>query len=354
VLKGKVMDERAKKILMAVVESYIQRLDPVGSRHIAKKYGFDISSATIRNVMADLEELGYLLQPHTSAGRIPTDKGYRFYVNNILKEQVKVNEGLLKELMKKLQEMKDSIDLLLERTARSLAHITNYVSLASHPFTGDTIIKRIDIKKLNNSQILFSFETAEGNLKRRILDIPVTISQNELNEAVMYINSMFSGYSLKEIREHIFYEIEREKVACDALISKALRLCREALLAEDMLFVYGFSQVFELPDFLNITKIKELIKAIENKHLILNLLDELIYKSDGMKVIIGSENQIKEMHDFSIVASTYYEMDRPVGAICLIGPKRMDYGKAISIVKAVSEFITNLLSDRRKTWLTRN
>jgi heat-inducible transcriptional repressor len=342
------LDERSRKVLMAVVESYIQRLDPVGSRHIAKKYGFDISSATIRNVMADLEELGYLLQPHTSAGRIPTEKGYRFYVNNILEEAIKVNESFIKDLIKKLQDIKDNTDLLLDRTAKSLANITHYVSVASHPFEGDVIIKRIDIKKLNNSQILISFETAEGIIKRRILDVRVSLSQNDLNEAVKYINSRFSGNSIKEIREQIFYEMTKDKIVCDALISKALMLCREALLAENMLFVYGFSQVFELPDFFNIAKIRELVRAIEDKHLILNLLDELIYKSDGMKVIIGSENQIKEMHDFSIVASTYYEMDRPVGAICLIGPKRMDYPKAISIVKVVSEFITNVLSGRRK------
>ncbi len=342
------LDERSKKILMAVVESYIQRLDPVGSRHIAKKYGFDLSSATIRNVMADLEELGYLLQPHTSAGRIPTDKGFRFYVNNLLSSELRINTAFIKEFTRKLEDIRDNIELLLERTAKSLATLTHYVSLASHPFEGDTVIKRIELKKLGNSQVLFIFDTAEGVQKKRLLDINISINQTELNEAARYINSRFSGYTIQEIREQIFNEMARDKVVCDALISKAIRLCREALLSEDMLFIYGFSQVFELPDFFNISKIKELVRAIEDKHLILNLLDELIYKSNGMKVIIGSENQLKEMHDFSIVASTYYEKERPKGAICLIGPKRMDYAKAISMVKAVSDFITEVLSGRRR------
>lgn len=342
------LDERAKKILMAVVESYIQRLDPVGSRHIAKKYGFDLSSATIRNIMADLEELGYLFQPHTSAGRIPTDKGYRFFVNELLLEELKGNITVIKEITKKLLDIKDSIDVLLDRTARSLASITRYVSLASHPFEDDTVIKRIEIKKINNSQILFGYETIKGELKKKILDVPVFISQSELNEAVRYINSRFSVYSIKEMRELIFRDMTKDKVMCDALISKALRLCREALLSYDMLFMYGISQVCELPDFFNINKIRELVKTIEDKHLILQLLEDLIYKGEGVKVIIGSENQIKELHDFSIVASPYYELSRPVGTICLIGPKRMDYVKAIGIVKTVSEFITNIFSERVK------
>lgn len=342
------LDERAKKILMAVVESYIQRLDPVGSRHIAKKYGFDLSSATIRNVMADLEELGYLLQPHTSAGRIPTDKGFRFYVNNILSFEPKINPAFIRELTKRLEDIRDNIDLLLERTAKSLATLTHYVSVASHPFEGDTVIKKIELKKLSGGQLLFNYETSEGVLKKRILDIDMPLTQSELNEAARYINSRFSGYTIKEIRQLVFNEMARDKVIADALISKAIRLCKEALLSEDMLFIYGFSQVFELPDFFNIAKIKELVRAIEDKHLILNLLNELIYKSNGMKVIIGSENQIKEMHDFSIVASTYYEQEKPVGAICLIGPKRMDYVKAISVVKTVSDFITEVLSGRRR------
>lgn len=342
------LDERAKKILMAVVESYIQRLDPVGSRHIAKKYGFDLSSATIRNVMADLEELGYLLQPHTSAGRIPTDNGFRFYVNNIMSLDLKMSPVFIKELTKRLEAIRDNIDLLIERTAKSIATLTHYVSVASHPFEGDTMIKKIELNKLRGGQLLFKYETSEGFLKKRILDINMPLTQSELNEAARYINSRFSGYSIKEIRELIFNEMARDKVIADALISKAIRLCREALLSEDMLFIYGFSQVFELPDFFNITKIKELVRTIENKHLILNLLNELIYKSNGMKVIIGSENQIKEMHDFSIVASTYYEQEKPVGAICLIGPKRMDYVKAISVVRTVSDFITDVLSRRKR------
>ncbi|MCX7794821.1 MAG: heat-inducible transcriptional repressor HrcA [Thermodesulfovibrionales bacterium] len=342
------LDERAKKILMAVVESYIQRLDPVGSRHIAKKYGFDLSSATIRNVMADLEELGYLLQPHTSAGRIPTDKGFRFYVNNILSLEPKVDPVFIKKLTRILEDIRDNIDLLLERTAKSLADLTHYVSVASHPFEADTVIKKIEIKKVSGNQILFNYETTDGVHKKRIIDVNMPLTQSELNEAARYINSRFSGYSIKEIRGLIFSEMARDKIIADALISKAIRLCREALLSEDMLFIYGFSQVFELPDFFNIARIRELVRTIEDKYLILNLLNELIYKSNGMKVIIGSENQIKEMHDFSIVASTYYDQYRPAGAICLIGPKRMDYAKAISVVRTVADFITDVLSGRRR------
>lgn len=342
------LDERSKKVLMAVVESYIQRFDPVGSRHIVKKYGFDLSSATIRNVMADLEELGYLLRPHISAGRIPTDKGFRFYVNILLNTELKLNTAFIKELTRMLEDIRDNIELLLERTAKSLATITHYVSLASHPFESDTVIKGIELKKLGSSQILFIIETAEGLQKKRLLDINIPISQVELNEAARYINSRFSGYSIQEMRQHIFNEMARDKIICDTLISKAIRLCREALLSEDMLFIHGVSEVFELPDFFNISKIRELVRAIENKHLILNLLDELIYKNDGVKIIIGSENQIKEMHDFSIVSSIYYERERPKGAICLIGPKRMDYAKAISMVKAVSDFITEVIAGRHR------
>ncbi len=336
------LDERSERILKIIVESYINKPEPVGSRYIAKKYFENLSPATIRNVMADLEELGYLSQPHTSAGRIPTDKGYRYYVNHLIDTPPKINSLFLRELTERLQDLRDNLDLLLERTLRSMALYTRYMSLASRPIEHDFVLKNIRLKKGFNSQIMVSFVTEEGVERKHIIDTNYRFSQRELDLMADYLNSRFSHNTLKQIREALFIDLSSDSEECDALISRAIRICKEAILADYNIFIYGFSYVFELPDFLDLKKIRELVRTIENKQAILSLIDELINTLE-VKVIIGSENKIKEFKDMSIVASPYYDDYKPAGTICLIGPKRMDYIKSIAIVKTVSNFITETL-----------
>jgi heat-inducible transcriptional repressor len=342
------LNERNRKILCAIVRSYINNPEPVGSGLITKKYSFNLSSATIRNIMSDLEDMGFLSQPHISAGRVPTDKGYRLYVNSICSEEDEQPDDRVSvyDLLKELEAIKNDIGVLLNETAKRLSNFSHYLGIALSPRAGMSIFNRIELFKHRGKQIVTLFFTEEGLVKNKILDIGFDISQRDLNRISAYLNSEFHGHCLDEIRSMILKEMAKEKDLCDTLISRAIRICKEALFFPyDDIFISGFSEVLGLPDFSDVEKIKEISRAIEDKHLILKLLDRLI-EMDGVQVIIGSENPFVEMKGLSVVASTYKEGNRPIGCIGMIGPTRMDYLKAMEMVDTASRFITRVISER--------
>lgn len=341
------LSERSRKVLYAVVQSYIIQPDPVGSRTITKRYPFGLSPATIRNIMADLEEMGFLKQPHTSAGRVPTDLGYRFYVDSLVQEgEIYSNLEILLELQKKLDMLKNDIDSLLSETTRSLSMLSQYIGVAMSPSPDMTTLKKINLFKYRADRIAVVLFTDEGMVKNKIIAVDSNITQKDLNRISAYINSEFSGFTLDEIRARIVKEMSREKARCDNLIANALAICKEALyFTETSLFVSGLSGLLDLPDFTDLEKIRQLSKAIEDKHTIIGLLDE-IAETDGVHVIIGSENATDEMKKLSIIVSPCKEEGRPIGVVGLIGPTRMHYAKAIYIVENTAHLITQMLSER--------
>ncbi len=341
------LSERTKKVLFAVVQSYINYPDPVGSRAITKRYGFGLSPATIRNIMADLEEMGFLRQPHTSAGRVPTDLGYRFYVNSLAEEpDYYPDKEIFKDIYLKLETLKNDIEMLLGETTKSFSMLSHYLGIAMSPVIDTTTLKRINIIKYKNDNAVVTLLTDEGIIKNKIVKIDPKLSQKDLNRMASYINTEFSGYSMDEIRLKILHEMSKEKIRCDALISRAMNLCQEALcFSEGALFVSGLAEVLKLPDFADLQKIRELSKALEDKHTIIKLLDKLS-ESEGVKVIIGSENTLDELKKLSVIVSTCKESNRPVGIVGIIGPTRMDYAKAIYIVDNTAKFISQMLSGR--------
>lgn len=341
------LSERTKKVLFAVVQSYINYPDPVGSRAITKRYGFGWSPATIRNIMADLEEMGFLRQPHTSAGRIPTDLGYRFYVDYLTAEPEYYQEKeIFKDIYMKLETLKNDIEMLLGETTRSFSMLSHYLGIAMLPVIDMTTLKRINIIKYKNDNAVVVLLTDEGVIKNKIVKIDPKITQKDLNRMASYINTEFSGYAMDEIRLKILREMSKEKIKCDTLIARAMSLCQEVLcFQEGALFVSGLTEVLNLPDFADLEKIKELSKAIEDKHTIIKLLDKLS-ESDGVKVIIGSENSLDEMKKLSLIVSPCKESNRPVGIVGIIGPTRMNYAKAIYLVDNTAKFISKMLSGR--------
>lgn len=340
------LDERNKRVLCAVVQSYINNPDPVGSRSVTKRYSFALSPATIRNIMADLEDMGFLHQPHTSAGRVPTDRGYRFYVDCLRHEEDQPNEELVHDLTRKLEAIRHDINTLIGEATKTLSVLSHYLGVALPPNPDRTTLNRIELLKYMGNRAVAMLFTNEGLVKHRILTMNPELTQRDLNRITEYLNSEFSGYTLDEIRSMIIKEMAKEKALCDTLISRAMRICREALsFPHSDIFISGFSEVLSLPDFSNIEKIKEISRAIEDKHLIIKLLDRLS-ESDGVQVVIGSENLDDEMKKLSIVASTYKEGDRPIGTVGIIGPTRMDYSKAIFIVDMTAKFITRALAER--------
>ncbi|MEW6419464.1 MAG: heat-inducible transcriptional repressor HrcA [Nitrospirota bacterium] len=340
-----VLDERSKKVLCAVVQSYINFPDPVGSRFVTKRYPFGLSPATIRNIMADLEEMGFLTQPHTSAGRVPTDMGYRFYVDSLVAESEHYsNFEILQELYKRIEALKSDIDTFLGETTTTLSKLSHYLGVALSPRPNMITLKRIELFKYKADKVVTILFTDEGLIKNKVISLGSEVSQKDLNRIASYLNSEFSGHTFDEIRLRIVKEMSKEKIRCESLISKAMRICRETLsFYHGDLFISGLSEVLDLPDFADLKKIRELSKAIEDKHTIIKLLDKLSER-DGVQVLIGSESSMDEMKKLSMVVSTCREDDRPIGIIGIIGPTRMNYEKAIYIVNNTAKFVSKMLT----------
>lgn len=343
------LDERTKRILSAVVESYIEKPEPVGSRYIMKRYGFDVCSATIRNIMADLEDSGFLFQPHTSAGRVPTDKAYRFYVDYIFEEGLIAQSAEIKmfieNLTKKFRKLRNNMNSLFFETTQSLAQATKYLGITLLPAMEKTALHRVEFMKFKEDNVIAVVVTDKGIVKNKIIKTYPDITQEELDRLADFVNNTFHGMTIDEIRDVLIKRIKKEKIFWDKLINKVLKVCQEALyFAREDLYISGFYQIMHLPDFSDIEKLREIAKTIQDKHLLLKLFEN-ISESDEIKIIIGQENPLQEFKDLSIVASPYKEKDKSLGIIALVGPKRMDYQRAILFVKAFAKSLTNTLTD---------
>jgi len=343
------LNERTRKVLYAVIQSYINYPDPVGSRIVSKRYSFGLSPATIRNIMSDLEDMGFLTQPHTSAGRVPTDLGYRFYVDSITAEgdsYSNIEIEILQGLYRRLEILKNNIDLLLSETTKSLSVLSHYLGVAMSPAHDMSTLSRISLLKYHAAKVAVVLLSDEGVIRNKVVSVDPDISQKDLNRIAQYLNSEFSGSTFDEIRIRLLREMSREKVKCDNLISKAMAICKEALYFPfNELFVSGLSEVLDLPDFADLKKIRELSRAIEDKHVMIKLLDRLS-DSEGIQVVIGSENSTQGMQDFSLIVSPCREGNQQVGVVGIIGPTRMNYAKAMYIVENTSKFITRMLTGR--------
>lgn len=350
---SELLDERSKRVLCAVVESYIQNPEPVGSRYIMKRYGFEVCSATIRNIMADLEDSGYLFQPHTSAGRVPTDKAYRFYVNYIFErglfsepEEVKEIKKFIESLNKKLKKLRNNMNSLFLETAHSLAQATQYLGVALLPPLEKTALHRVDFMKFKDDLVIAVVVTDKGIVKNKIIKAYPDITQQDLNRLSEFVNATYHGMSINEIREDLFHRLKKEKIFWDHLISKLMKVCQEALyfVREDV-FVSGFYHIMHLPDFADIEKLREIAKTIQDKHLLIKLFENIAKEDEEIKVVIGQENPLEEFRDMSIVVSPYREKDKSLGVIALVGPKRMNYKRAILFVNAFAKSLTNTLTE---------
>ncbi len=340
------LDERNKQVLCAVIQCYINSPGPVGSRIVTKKYSFGLSPATIRNIMSDLEDMGFLHQPHTSAGRVPTDSGYRFYVDTLSASKQCFNKELLLEIFKKLEMLKKDINSFPDETSKMLSSLSHYIGITMSPNPSMTTLAKIELTKYRKNQLAVILFTGEGIIHNKIVSIESDISQKDLNRIVDYINSEYTGSTLHEIRKRIIKEIAKDKVLCDKLISETIRICKYVFsISPGTVYISGLADMLELPDFCNINRIKDLLKTLDDKSIIVKLLDK-ISDFEGTQVFIGSENPIDEMKKLSMVISTYREGNRPVGAVGIIGPKRMNYLEAISLVDITATYITDMITNR--------
>ncbi len=340
------LDERSKSVLLAVIQCHINSPEPVGSRAVTKKYPFGLSPATIRNIMSDLEEMGFLAQPHTSAGRVPTDLGYRYYVDTLKDNNPLINNELVSELNNKLEVIRQDINTVLDEASRMLSSLSHYIGISVSPNEATSTLSKIELIKYRENQLAVIMFTDEGIIKNKVIAIDPELSQSNLNRIAEYINAQHAGHTVEEIKEKVINDLSQDRLRCDDLISQAVRICRDVFSSSPgNVYVSGLSEVLQLPDFCDIDKIKELLRAIEDKHIILRLLDQ-VSDAAGTQIFIGSENPLEEMKKLSMVVSTYREGSRPIGAIAIIGPTRMNYQQAITIVASTANYITDMLSNK--------
>jgi len=328
------LEGRKVTILKAIIKTYLETGEPVGSRTISKYTDLQLSSATIRNEMSDLEEMGYIMQPHTSAGRIPSDKGYRFYVDQIMQEkEEEVTE--IKELM--IQRV-DRVELVLKKLAQMLAVNTNYATMISGPSYHQNKLKFIQLSKVDEHKLLV-VTVVEGNMIRnQIIDINQEVSNEELLNLNIQLNSSLNGLTMEEINLSIISRLKEQAGDHCQVIDLVMNEVAEAIRQEaDDLQIYtsGATNIFKYPELSDGEKASQLIDTLEQKE----KLRDLIYdvneqeESNGIQVYIGDETPVQSMKDCSVVTANYDLGDGLRGTIGIIGPKRMDYEKVLSTLR---------------------
>ena len=342
----KKLDERRIKILKAIVQSYIDCNTPIGSVLLTKRYAMGLSSATVRNIMGKLEEAGYISQPHTSAGRVPTEKGYRFYVDNLLEEQsLTLSSDLCRELSNKLRNHEKDNTALIDEAAKTLSSVSHYLAIATPPKDEDILLKRIKFIKYEKRQVLTILISDDGIVENKIIELDRVYSQAQLDEAAMYISSKYIGLTLKEVRGRISHQLSKEQTLYNKLTENLLYVFKNIIpLETEGMVLNGLSGTSYLTDFASMKQIKGILRAIEDKKFMLKLLQQ-VSDSKGTQVIVGMDKIIPAMNELSMVISAFSNKSLVSGAIGIIGPTRMNYMKMIPIVDHTAKALTKLLSE---------
>ena len=337
------LDERKCKILQAVIRNYLETGEPVGSRTISKYTDLNLSSATIRNEMSDLEEMGYIVQPHTSAGRIPSDKGYRFYVDTMLEEK----EREVEELKGLLTEKDEKMDTLLKRVARVLAANTNYAAMITAPQYRGNKLKFIQLSRVDARQLL-TVIVVEGNvIKNTILNVDEALDDETLLKLNILLNTHLNGLSIEEINLAMISDLKRQAGIHSSIVSNVIDAVAEAIKSDEDLKIYtsGANNMLKYPELTdNREKASELINVFEEEQALTELVQENLSDENGtgIQVYIGNEMPVKSMKDCSVVTATYELGEGMRGTIGIIGPKRMDYDKVIGTLKTLMNQLDTL------------
>ena len=335
------LDERKQKILHAIIQNYLETGEPVGSRTISKYADLGLSSATIRNEMSDLEEMGYIIQPHTSAGRIPSDMGYRFYVDQLMKEkEQEVTE--MKELMIQRQ---DKMELVLKQMAKVLAANTNYATMITSPQYHRTKLKFIQLSVISEDQLL-AVVVAEGNVvKNKVIPISHGLDNETILKLNILLNTSLNGLTMEEINLSTIAKLKEQAGIHSEVINSVLDAVAEAIQMDDDLEVYtsGTTNIFKYPELADSTKASALLSAFEDKQQLASLMEDMKDEDDtGIQVYIGNETPGQTMKDCSVVTATYELQDGMKGTIGIIGPKRMDYEKVVDTLKEMQTHLDDV------------
>jgi heat-inducible transcriptional repressor len=346
---GYELDERKTKILNAVIRNYLETGEPVGSRTISKDSDLGLSSATIRNEMADLEELGYILQPHTSAGRIPSDKGYRFYVDNLMKTK----DEEISEVKEMLIEKTDKMEQVLKQVVKVLAANTNYATVISAPSVTRGKVKFIQLSGVDECQLL-AVIVLEGNLVRnRMIEIPEPLDNETILKLNILLNSTLNGLNIEQINLATIARLKEQAGIHSDIVGKVLDAVAESFTADEDLQVYtsGATNIFKYPELSDSERASELINAFEEKQELAHILStpkEDGEESTGIQVYIGNESPLQNMKDCSVVTATYELGDGVQGTIGIIGPKRMDYENVVDNIRTLKVKLDELFKNEEQ------
>jgi heat-inducible transcriptional repressor len=336
------MDTRHRDVLIAIIREYIDSAEPVGSRALARRHMPNLSPATIRNAMADLEEMGYLSQPHASAGRVPTDKAYRFYVESF--PPASSGRAPLSEAPPR--ESFDGVERLMEQTTARLSDTTHFAGVLLAPPLKHTVLARIELMPLDGDQALALIVTDEGWITARALRLPDSVSREELREAGRELTRRVRGRSVREVLE----EWSAPADPLDPLRTRMGGLCEQILgvLRERTLYVSGATKMLDHPEFVDISAIRQMLRTFEERDRLIELLSELSEWGGRVQVMIGEENPVEELQGCTVITSTYTFRDQVLGILGIVGPRRMPYPQVISVVGNVANEVSQRLSRVRR------
>ncbi|MCL5039118.1 MAG: heat-inducible transcriptional repressor HrcA [Firmicutes bacterium] len=337
------LDERKLQVLQSVVEDFVRSGEPVGSRTISRKYLVGVSSATIRNEMADLEEMGLLEQPHTSAGRVPSDRGYRVYVDHLMPPHTLTEQEL--SLISSLYARKArEMESLIQQTARLLSEATNYLALILGPQLSQTTFRHLKILPLNEEKALLVLVTDAGFLEKGLLEVPGGVGPQELDYIAAVLNDRLRGMTVDRIAQEAWKELRSELSQYRFILEQAFQLLVETVgkESEERVYLGGTANILRFPEFQRLERLQSLLARIEGEEGLVNLLPEV---SDSQVVIlIGGELTQQDLRDCSLVAAKYHIGPSLVGRVGVLGPRRMEYARVLSLVGHVTETLSRVLS----------
>lgn len=340
------LSDRKMKILHAIIQTYLETGEPVGSRTISKYTDLNLSSATIRNEMADLEEMGFIIQPHTSAGRIPSDKGYRLYVDMLMEEK----EQELTEMQEQMLDKADRMEQLLKQAAKVLAANTNYATMVSTPMNNANRIKFIQLSQVDAEQIIAVIVLGGNVIKNKIIDMDEPISNENLLKLNMLLNTTLNGMPIEEINLGLIARLKEQAGIHSEVVGNVLDAVADTIQVEDDMQIYtsGATNIFKYPELSDNQSAQEIINAFEEKQQLTELVTQTLSKEDstGIQVYIGDETPVQTMKDCSVVTATYELGDGMKGTIGIIGPKRMDYEHVLKSMKKLQSELDQMFHKR--------
>ncbi len=337
------LNDRSQNILEVIVEDYITSAEPVGSRAITRRHSFNLSPASVRNVMSDLEEMGFLCSPHTSAGRIPTEKGFHYYIDSLL--QVR---DLSKEEETRLQSsyrFKDmKMEDIMQEVGRVMSGLSNYTGLVMAPKFASTVFRQIEFVRLSHGRLLVIYVSETGLVQNKVIAADPSLTARDLEQISNYLNREMTGLSIPKVRDKIARELKAERIRYDELQKQALELSRAALQeeSEDLVFVSGTSLMLEQPEFSTPDRMKRIIRTLESKKALIELLDRS-QMAQGVQIFIGSQSEHTEIEGCSLVTASFSNKKGAIGTLGVIGPVRMPYSQVIPIVDFTAQLVSRIL-----------